>query len=133
MTDMKNPPVDINQASQDDLIAIKGIGPGLAKSIIEGRPYQKLHDLVEVPGISETKLASLLPYLSMGKKKARKVSEPEPIKDPEPKMEQPVAKVGNTEAFVFLENRNERQDALLIIFGGFILGLIILFLRRGRE
>jgi hypothetical protein len=132
MADKQFPQVDINKASEQDLIAIKGIGPSLAKQIIKGRPYQAIKDLTAVQGISNAKLDLITPYLSLGKKK-----EPAKAKsNPDTKMKtetKPAAKIGQTEAFVFLENRNERQDALLIIFGGFILGLLILFLRRSKE
>ena len=129
MTD-RQPLVDINQASIDDLTIINGIGENLAKRIVENRPYKALHDLVNIPGINETKLASLMPYMTLGGTKPPKKT----TRKPEPKSpEEPIAKLGETEAFVFLEDRNERQDALLIIFGGFILGLIILLLRRANK
>ncbi len=107
--------VDINHGSSDELVTVPGIGNSLAERIINKRPYQSLHDLVGVSGINEIKLASLLPYLTIKR-----------YKDPEG---EPVSSLGETEAFVFFEDRNERQDALLIILGGFILGLLILMLR----
>ncbi|MFW5714446.1 MAG: ComEA family DNA-binding protein [Brevefilum sp.] len=125
--------VDINRASIDELIDINGIGQNLANRIVENRPFKALHDLVKIPGINETKLASLMPYITIG----RATSSKEPVNKTKPKTKtsepQPIATLGETEAFVFLEDRNERQDALLIIFGGFILGLIILLLRRARS
>lgn len=132
MTEKQHPQVDVNKASEQDLVAIKGIGPSLAKNIIDGRPYQKIQDLTAVPGISDTKLGSLSPYLSIEKETKKAMGGPKSGKQTKVE-EKPAAKVGHTEAFVFLENRNDRQDALLIIFGGFILGLMILFLRRARK
>ena len=38
--------ININNASQSDLEALSGIGPVTAKKIIDGRPYQKIEDLV---------------------------------------------------------------------------------------
>ena len=132
MTDKWHPQVDINKDSEQDLIAIKGIGPSLAKNIINGRPYQTIKDLTAVPGINDTKLVSLEPYLFIGKTAEKAIFGSKTGKQTKTE-EQPAAKVGHTEAFVFLENRNERQDSLLIIFGGFILGMLILFLRRAKE
>jgi hypothetical protein len=126
--------VDINQASIEELTTINGIGENLAKRVVENRPYQALHDLVKVPGISETKLAALMPNITLSGTKPIKESTGKQRAKPKIQSgEEPVAKLGETEAFVFLEDRNERQDALLIIFGGFILGLIILLLRRASD
>jgi hypothetical protein len=89
-------------------------------------------DLTRIPGISDAKLESLMPFLKVDTAK-----KPEPVQSSSkaeiPTANKPFTKVGNTEAFVFLEDRNERQDAFLIIFGGFILGLIFLLLRRHSD
>jgi hypothetical protein len=129
MSEIEIASVDINQASLEELVIIRGIGPSLGQAIIEHRPYQQLDDLVRVPGINKIKLVSLKPFLRLGEEQARTA----PIRQAQPSKAAPVAKLGNTEAFVFLEDRNERHDALLIIFGGFILGLIILMLRRSTR
>ena len=132
MTD-RQPLVDINHASIDDLTTIKGIGQNLAQRIVEHRPYEALYDLVNIPGINETKLAALMPYMTLsGASVSQKTTKKRTPKS-EAGNEKPIASLGETEAFVFLEDRNERQDALLIIFGGFILGLIILLLRRAKN
>jgi hypothetical protein len=115
MTKKKETLVNINQGSSDELVTVPGIGPSLAERIKDGRPYQSLHDLVSVSGINEIKLASLLPYLTVEKHGNAEG--------------ETVSSLGETEAFVFLEDRNERQDAILILLGGFILGLLILMLR----
>lgn len=133
MKDAQKILVDINQGSINDLIMLSGIGESLAKRIIDNRPYETLDELIRVPGINKVKLASLAPFITVGKTKTQtsppdKKSEMEVIA-----RDKPVATLGKTEAFVFLEDRNERQDALLIIFGGFILGLLILFLRRSHR
>ena len=129
MKEMQFSQVNVNEAPIEELTTIIGIGESLAKRIIDKRPFKTLKDLVNVSGINETKLDGLLPYLTLGKKKA-KTSQPE---NASPKQEKPIAKFGNTEAFVFFENRNEQQDALLIVFGGFIIGLIILLIRRSNS
>ena len=129
MKEMQFSQVNVNEAPIEELTTIIGIGESLAKRIIDKRPFKTLKDLVNVSGINETKLDGLIPYLTLGKKKA-KTSQPE---NASPKQEKPIAKFGNTEAFVFFENRNEQQDALLIVFGGFIIGLIILLIRRSNS
>lgn len=129
MKEMQLYQANVNEATIEELTTISGIGESLAKRIIDKRPFKTLKDLINVSGINETKLDGLLPYLTLGKKKA-KTSQPE---NASPKQEKPIAKFGNTEAFVFFENRNEQQDALLIVFGGFIIGLIILLIRRSNS
>lgn len=130
MKDNKQASYNVNDATLDELVSIRGIGKKLAQQIIDLRPYEELHDLVNVSGINEKKLSSLLPYLTI-KSKTQSTS----LSKPTPKKEKvkPAAKVGSTEAFVFLEKRNEQEEAFLIVLGGFILGLIILLLRRSRN
>ena len=124
--------VDVNTASLAELIAISGIGESLAQKIIEGRPYAKVKDLVNVPGISEKKLDTLSGFLKVTA--APKQPEPKAVEPYDHiSAAKPFTKVGDTEAFVFLEDRNERQDAFLIILSGFIFGLIILLLRRSSD
>lgn len=132
MAGNKSSKFDVNTASKADLVSLNGIGDSLAQKIIADRPYAKLGDLTRIAGISEKKLVSLRPYLKVETQpqtKTPKVTSP----SEKPSTEKPFAKVGDTEAFVFLEDRNERQDAFLIIFGGFIFGLIILLLRRRAD
>ncbi len=124
--------IDINSASQEELVAINGIGESLAQKIVEGRPYARLKDLLNISGISEKKLETLSGSLKVAVAPAQ--AEPKPLEPPDrTSAAKPFTKVGDTEAFVFLEDRNERQDAFLIIFGGFILGLILLLLRRSSD
>ena len=125
--------VDINHASIEELTTINGIGQNLANRIVEHRPYEALHDLVNIPGINETKLASLMPYMVLETKSVSKKTSQKQSPKTDVSKQTPITTIGETEAFVFLEDRNERQDALLIIFGGFILGLIILLLRRAKN
>jgi hypothetical protein len=124
--------VDINRASLEELVTIRGIGPGLAQGIIDYRPYTDINDLVQVPGINQIKLLGLMPFITIGEKKTKKAA-PKTIPQLEAKPAAPVSKLGHTETFVFLEDRNERQDAILIVLGGFIFGLILLMLRRSSR
>jgi endonuclease YncB( thermonuclease family) len=52
----------INEADRQFLQSIPGIGPALARRIIEGRPYVSLEDLRNVKGISDHKLAEIRRY-----------------------------------------------------------------------
>jgi competence protein ComEA len=62
--------LDINQATAADLEALPGIGPALAKRIIDYRqahgPFQKIDDLEQVSGIGPKKLEKLKPYVIIG-------------------------------------------------------------------
>ena len=128
----KSSKIDVNTASLADLVAVNGIGESLAEKIVAGRPYTKLKNLLAINGISEKKLEVLSEFLKVPA--APKKAEPKAVEPYEHiSSTKPFTKVGNTEAFVFLEDRNERQDAFLMIAGGFILGLIILLLRRNSD
>nr|WP_325302480.1 helix-hairpin-helix domain-containing protein [uncultured Dysosmobacter sp.] len=56
-------PLDLNTASAEELTALPGIGPELARRIVEHRetagPFTAVEELLEVPGIGEAKLAAL--------------------------------------------------------------------------
>ena len=52
-------PVSLNTATVDALIALPGIGPALARRIVQGRPYRTVSDLDRVKGIGPRKLAAL--------------------------------------------------------------------------
>lgn len=51
--------VEINSASQADLEKLQGVGPAIAGSIMEKRPFFVLNELKEVSGIGEVKLQSI--------------------------------------------------------------------------
>jgi competence protein ComEA len=51
--------ININTASKEELESLPGIGESTAKSIIEGRPYEKIDKLLEVKGIGEAKFNSI--------------------------------------------------------------------------
>jgi len=61
--------LDINSATVEDLEALPGIGPTLAKRIVEYRaehgPFHDLDELVNVKGIGSSLLAKLKPYLTV--------------------------------------------------------------------
>ncbi len=70
-------PVDVNTAGEDALVAVPGIGPALAKRIIEFRqqngPFTRIEDLLKVRGIGEKTLQKMKPFLTVGAA-ARKAS-----------------------------------------------------------
>ena len=45
--DAKKEPMDINSASEKDLMTLKGVGEVTAKKIVKGRPYKGKDDLVQ--------------------------------------------------------------------------------------
>ena len=64
--------VDVNSASEEELQDVPGIGPSLAKKIVDFRkengPFKTVDDLLKVRGIGEKSLEKLRPHLTVGKK-----------------------------------------------------------------
>jgi len=56
-------PVDINSATTDDLVSIKGVGPALAQKIVDLRTrlggFSSIEDLLQVRGIGPKSLEKL--------------------------------------------------------------------------
>ena len=59
--------VDVNTATVGQLETLPGVGPALAKAIVEARPYNKFDDLGRVKGLGEAKLAALRGRVSFAK------------------------------------------------------------------
>jgi comEA protein len=68
--------VNINQAGQEELESLPGIGPHLASVILEYReklgPFQRIEDLMSVRGIGEKKFLQLKDRITVGDKPPRK-------------------------------------------------------------
>jgi competence protein ComEA len=65
-------PVDLNEASEEKLQEVPGIGKVTAARIIAARkqkPFESVDDLLRVPGIKSKTLEKLRPYLTVGKKR----------------------------------------------------------------
>ena len=64
--------VDLNVATEAQLQDVPGIGPSLAKKIVEFRkengPFKTVDDLMKIRGIGEKSIERLRPYLTVGKK-----------------------------------------------------------------
>ena len=55
-------PIDLNNATPEQMQAVKGIGRVLAARIIAARPFRSLDDLKNVPGIGRKKLEQFRPH-----------------------------------------------------------------------
>lgn len=53
VVDMGADKISINNASKSELESLSGVGPSTAQKIIDGRPYGKLEDLMNVKGIGQ--------------------------------------------------------------------------------
>ena len=64
-------PLDINKATEDDLLLVKGIGEATAKKILDLRNklgrFRNIEQLMEIKGIKEKKLAEIRKYLYVEK------------------------------------------------------------------
>jgi hypothetical protein len=63
-------PIDLNRASEEDLLLVPGIGERMAAQIVQLRhsrgSFERLSDLIVVPGIKERKLRDFEKYLTVG-------------------------------------------------------------------
>jgi len=68
-------PINVNTATTAQLETLPGIGPAMAKRIVEHRekngPFAKLEDLMQVKGIGEKAFLRLRPLLTTGAGAAR--------------------------------------------------------------
>jgi len=59
-------PVNLNTATVEQLESLPGIGPALARGIVDGRPYHTIEDLLDVSGIGPATLEKLRPLVTTG-------------------------------------------------------------------
>jgi competence protein ComEA len=59
-------PVNLNTADETVLQSLPGIGPALAKRIVEGRPYATINDLTRVRGIGPVVLNRIRDSVTVG-------------------------------------------------------------------
>jgi competence ComEA-like helix-hairpin-helix protein len=67
--------IDLNTASEQDITALKGVGPATAKKIIAARPYNSVDELSKT-GLSAKKIEAIKPFVTVGSSPA--VSAPVP-------------------------------------------------------
>lgn len=61
--------VDLNTASDNDILAIPGLGVTLAKEVIKNRPYKSVDDVKKVPGIDAARFEIMKPHITVGETK----------------------------------------------------------------
>ncbi len=56
--------VSLNRASLAELESLPGVGPTLARRIVDHRPYLRIDDLARVPGVGPRLLETLRPLVT---------------------------------------------------------------------
>lgn len=63
-------PLNINEASPEELVFLPGIGAETARAIVQYRAehgaFSRAEELLEVSGIGQAKLEEILPYITLG-------------------------------------------------------------------
>jgi competence ComEA-like helix-hairpin-helix protein len=69
-------PLDLNTATAVELAQLPGVGPSMAKAIVQFReksgPFERVQDLLAIRGITERKLRQIRPYVSVSRPEPRK-------------------------------------------------------------
>jgi len=60
-------PVDLNRASRGAIETLPGITPSMARRIVEGRPYEDPHDLVERRILTEGEFRRVADRVTVGR------------------------------------------------------------------
>lgn len=58
--------VDLNRASERQLLGLPGVGPVTAQRIVAARPFHRLEDLLRVPGIGPVRFEALRDHVTLG-------------------------------------------------------------------
>jgi len=60
-------PLDLNTASLEELQQLPGVGPGIAKAIVEFReksgPFRRVEDLLAIRGLTKERVEKIRPYV----------------------------------------------------------------------
>lgn len=59
-------PIDVNHASEADLVRLPRIGPALAARIVAHRPFATIEELTRVPGIGPRTIERLREHVVLG-------------------------------------------------------------------
>lgn len=65
LRDLEGISLELNRASEKDLLVLPGLTPELVRRIIARRPYRTLAELTQVQGLSEEHIDLIAPYLSI--------------------------------------------------------------------
>ncbi len=57
--------ISINNASNEELMELTGIGEARARDIVDGRPYSKLEDIKNVPGIGDATYDNIKDFICL--------------------------------------------------------------------
>lgn len=58
--------LDLNAASEADLVALPGVGPSLAHALVRSRPFATWDDVDRIPGVGPAKLEVLKEHARLG-------------------------------------------------------------------
>ena len=75
--------VNLNTASESDLVALPGIGPATAKKIIAGRPYTSVADLAKA-GVPKNTIEKISSMVTVGAATSTTAAPPAPRPAPAP-------------------------------------------------
>ena len=57
--------INVNTASQKELESLPGVGPVIARRIIEARPYRTVEDLLRVRGLGAKRMEEIRPLVGL--------------------------------------------------------------------